>query len=120
ERFPGPPQVAGATEGEQLFNDSTTRYSYEILCRFDRKSIRLSEFAGRACYRFRTSATPRRSHDRATGKTRDAACAGGHLPPGNLTANDLAVWRLHELPGECPSEWKQHRRRRCQRAVHFS
>ena len=49
------PWAAAGRRGDrrrQSFNDSATRYSYEILCRFDRKSIRLSEFAGRACYRF--------------------------------------------------------------------
>jgi len=78
ERFAGPPQVAGATEGDNHLMIQT-RYIYEILCRFDRKSIRLSEFADRAYYRFGTSATRRRSHDRATGKTWDAPCASRHL-----------------------------------------
>lgn len=36
--------------------------------------------------------------ERAIGKVRHAT--GVHLPPGELAAHGLTVWRLRQLPGE--------------------
>ena len=57
------------------------------------------DFISLAFDRFRHKQRPRAKPERAARKIRHAA--GLYLPAGDLAANDLAVWALHQLSGQC-------------------
>ena len=45
--------------------------------------------------------------------------AGASSKDRDFAANDLAIRRVHQLPGERRCEWQQYPRRRCERALYF-
>jgi hypothetical protein len=63
-------------------------------------------------------ACPHGAVKRATGEIRRPA--GASAENGDLAANDLAVWRVHKLPGERRCKSPEHSRRCCERVFYFS
>src|SRR6266487_3946829 len=101
---------------QRLLNISTLQSTcHETFHSFYCNLTALPRLRAYICYCFRANRHMGAEPERATRKIRYAA--GLYLPAGDVAPNDLAVWRVHKLPGERRCEWQQHRRRRCERAV---